>query len=110
MMQPSTPMHAPQPLGLLVVLVLSLWAAARDSSYKRAGGLKPDRFAKSFLLAAIAISITCLAVLYVWSHGAAGTRTASSIDSDFWILGISTGGESEKKSNRADCAPLGSFD
>jgi hypothetical protein len=69
-------MQAPHPLGLLILLVLSLWAAARDSSYKRAGGLKPDRFAKIALLVAIGISISCLAVLYVWSPGAAGTLTA----------------------------------
>ena len=76
MMQPSAPMHAPQPLGLLILLVLSLWAAARDSSYKKAGGLKPDRFENIILLVGIGISIACLAVLYVWSPGAAGTLTA----------------------------------
>ena len=72
----QTPQPAPAPnVGMLVLLGLCLWAAMKDRAYKKAGGVRPDKFEKLLLLGT---SVGCVLVLFLIglrSPGAAGTLT-----------------------------------
>jgi hypothetical protein len=73
----QAPQNAPPPnIGMLVLLALCFWGAMRDRAYKKAGGIRPDRFEKRFLVATILGAILILFVIGLRSAGAAGTLTA----------------------------------
>ena len=63
----STP-HTPL---LFVLLLLCIWGAAKDRTYKKAGGIRPDRFEKRLLLGTIAVCILLLVVIGLRSFLAA---------------------------------------
>lgn len=67
--QPANP-------GVLILLVLCVWGAARDRVYKKAGGVRPDRFEKMSLLATIGGCIVFLLLVSLRSPEAAGTLSA----------------------------------
>lgn len=60
---------------MLVLLGLCLWAAMKDRAYKKAGGVKPDKFEKRLLLATIGGCVLVLFLIGLRSAGAAGTLT-----------------------------------
>jgi len=61
---------------MLVLLGLCVWAAMKDRAYKKAGGIKPDRFEKILLLVT---TVGCILVIFaiaaLRSPGAAGAFT-----------------------------------
>lgn len=69
--------HTPlsPPTGTLVLLGLCLWAAMKDRAYKKAGGIKPDKFEKIVLMATIVGCILILFAISLRSPAAAGTLT-----------------------------------
>jgi FtsH-binding integral membrane protein len=75
-------MQAPQPAptpneGMLVLLVLCLWAAMKDRAYKKAGGLRPDKFEKITLAATVGGCVLFILFLFFFlSPEAAGTTTS----------------------------------
>ncbi len=71
-------MPAPQPspppnTGMIIVYALLIWAAWKDSAYKRAGGVRPDRFEKILLASTIGGSVLVIFLMALRSPGAAGT-------------------------------------
>lgn len=54
---------------------LCVWAAMKDRAYKRAGGVRPDRFEKILLVATIVACVLVLFAIGLRSPGAAGTLT-----------------------------------
>lgn len=67
---------SPQPPVILILLILSIWGAAKDRAYKKAGGVKPNRFEKITLLVTAGVSVLALAGIFLRSPEAAGTLTA----------------------------------
>ena len=69
-----------QPVGLIqmaVPLAFCVWGAMRDRAYKKAGGIKPDKFEKILLLATIVGCILFLwAAVYLVSPEFSGTMAA----------------------------------
>jgi hypothetical protein len=70
----------PQPIGLIQMsapLAQCVWGAIRDRAYKKAGGIKPSKFARIALLSIIVIWIVLVAGTFVIvSSDDAGTMTA----------------------------------
>jgi len=61
--------------GMLIFWALCFWGAWKDRAYKKAGGIRPDRFEKNLLMATIGGCILLLVVIGLRSAGAAGTMT-----------------------------------
>ncbi len=60
---------------MLVLLALCVWGAMRDRAYKKAGGIRPDRYEKILLLATVVACIAALVAIGLRSQGAAGGLT-----------------------------------
>ena len=73
-MQKPQPAPAPN-VGMLVLLGLCLWAAMKDRAYKKAGGVRPDKFEKIVLAATVVGCILVISLIALRSPGAAGTLT-----------------------------------
>jgi hypothetical protein len=72
----QAPQNTPPPnFGMLILLALCVWAAMKDRAYKKAGGIKPDRFEKILLLATTVGCIFVLFAIGLRSPAAAGTLT-----------------------------------
>ena len=69
----QTPPPAPSNLGLLVVIMVCLFAARADRAYKKAGGVRPDKFEKRLLLGTVLACIVGEYLLFLRSPGASGT-------------------------------------
>jgi hypothetical protein len=72
----QAPQNTPPPnFGMLILLGLCVWAAMKDRAYKKAGGIKPDRFEKILLLSTFVGCIVLLFAIGLRSPEAAGTLT-----------------------------------
>src|ERR1700681_27266 len=69
------PQNTPPPMGMLLLLGLCLWTAMKDRAYKKAGGVRPDRFENILLLATVVACILVLFAIGLRSPEAAGTLT-----------------------------------
>jgi hypothetical protein len=61
---------------MLLLLGLCIWAAIKDRAYKKAGGVRPDKFEKMMLLATIGGCVLIVLFLFFYrSPGTAGSTT-----------------------------------
>jgi hypothetical protein len=72
----QAPQQQPPNFGLLILLVLCVWGALRDRSYKKAGGIRPDRFEKIYLVGTIFACLLVVMIVFFRSPEGAGTLAA----------------------------------
>ena len=77
--------HSP---AVFIILVISAWGALRDRAYKKAGGVKPDRFENLTLLFVVGASVVVVTAIFLKSREAAGALIAVLMTAilGFWEL------------------------